>query len=88
MISDFCIDQGGPQCVNSVNSYDSVVISFKRPNPDARFKAIKGGNPQNFSLTRAAICVKSNRGDKTGIVTIESNGQISISQNLTGVCTI
>lgn len=64
---------GFNNCNNSSSQTGDLDISFKRPNPDAKFSGVFGNN-----VTQVGIILSNQKGDRKKVICVTNNGQISI----------
>jgi prepilin-type N-terminal cleavage/methylation domain-containing protein len=80
-ISQFCAVQGGtPICsLPGASSLQSLVIFFKRPNPEALFTAKDQGGSAVVGIEEAVVTVVNPEGTISKTITVKSTGQISVN---------
>ena len=85
VIDGFCgvkaVGQKEDRCAPGNGNVSTMVITFFRPDPKANVLLLNGGGQQSPNVDPPAkICLKSS-GDAKYQVNVESNGQVSLSQN-------
>ncbi len=76
-IKQFCVTSGGSDYCSVGGVITELDITFKRPNPDAKFRVVNPGAPIS-PITGAKIDIWSPETGRTKQIKVESTGQISV----------
>jgi len=79
-IEKFCGTTGGNPCNNSGGSLNQLNITFFRPDPEAIIRLLNNGGGSGGTNSPVTISLKS-AGGKVYSVTVQDNGQVSITQS-------